>query len=256
MEATHASGCKKTDTLKILRVYSLPRPELGNPVLCDIGSVQIGVSSSNSSFLWNTGATSPGIEVSETGIYWLRVTDPNGCVGADTVYLTQRIPPVRNFLPANLEICKNGGTIEINSSVNFSAYTWSTGATTRSVEVSQPGIYHMNGVDMYGCKNSDTVEVLGKDCLLGVYFPNAFTPNGDTKNDFFKAQVFGNVLHFRLTIYNRFGEKVFETNHPGQGWDGTVRGKTLDSNNFIWTCTFQLEGGQVESKRGILLLVR
>ncbi len=256
VEAVHASGCSKTDTLQILQVYALPKPALGNPVLCDTGSIHIGIPNSNASYLWNTGATSSGIEISETGIYWLRVTDQNGCVGADTVYLTERIPRVANFLPAYLEICKDGGTVEINSGVNFSAYAWNTGAVSRSVVVSQPGVYHMTGVDLYGCKSSDTVEVKVKDCLLGVYFPTAFSPNGDHKNDLFKAQVFGNVVSFRLTVYNRYGEKVFETEHPGQGWDGTIRGKNADSNSFIWTCSFQLEGGEAETKKGILTLVR
>lgn len=255
VEATHESGCRSRDTFRIMQVFPRPKPVLGNPVLCDTGSIRLGLNGFQQ-YLWSTGATSATIEVNQTGTYWLRVSDQYGCTGADTVYLLDRILPVTDFLPSTLELCKNGGKVEIKSNASFTTYNWNTGATSPTITVSTPGLYHLTGTDINGCNSSDSVRVEPIDCLLGVYFPNAFSPNGDQKNDFFKAQVFGVVVKFQLVIYNRFGEKVFETNDPGTGWDGNLRGKQTNSNNFIWTCTYQLQGGVIESKKGSLLIIR
>ncbi|GAB2676447.1 hypothetical protein GCM10027036_32740 [Flavihumibacter cheonanensis] len=255
VEATHESGCISSDTLRILQVFSRPQPALGNPVLCDTGSIRLGLNGYQQ-YLWSTGATTSSIEVEQVGTYWLRVTDQNGCSGTDTVYLVDRIPPAKDFLPQKLEVCKNGGKVEIKSNSSFTSYNWNTGATTNSIIVSTPGLYYLTGTDLNGCHSTDSVLVEPIDCLIGVYFPNAFSPNGDQKNDFFKAQVYGVVVKFHLVIFNRFGEKIFETNDPTNGWDGSLRGKQTDSNNFIWTCTYQLQGGTVESKKGSLLLIR
>jgi hypothetical protein len=57
----------------------------------------------------------------------------------------------------------------------------------------------------YRCTGSDTIAIAGKDCMEGLFVPNAFTPNGDGKNDVFRPLIFGNVTSFTFAIYNRWG---------------------------------------------------
>ena len=55
-------------------------------------------------------------------------------------------------------------------------------------------------------------------------FPNAFSPNGDSRNDVYKAKTCQNIVEFRAYIYNRWGQKLYEWSNPSEGWDGTSGG--------------------------------
>ena len=80
---------------------------------------------------------------------------------------------------------------------------WSTGATTVNIKVRLPGNYWLSVIDGNNCTGIDSVVVFSKNCLTRVFIPNSFTPNGDGKNDIFKAIVVGQVLSFNLVVYDR-----------------------------------------------------
>lgn len=86
--------------------------------------------------------------------------------------------------------------------------------------------------------------------------PTAFTPNGDGKNDQFRPMLFGNVKSYRFTVYNRWGEIVFQTAELQKGWNGKITGLQQETSVFIWTCTYQLEGGEIKQEKGTVMLVR
>jgi len=65
------------------------------------------------------------------------------------------------------------------------------------------------------------------------YVPNAFTPNGDGINDVFRVYGSG-FISFNLKVFDRWGEKVFETSDPNIGWDGTFRGELLPPDVFVY----------------------
>jgi gliding motility-associated-like protein len=66
-----------------------------------------------------------------------------------------------------------------------------------------------------------------------VYVPSAFTPNDDGTNDMFKA-IGMDVKDFSMIIFNRWGEKIFETKDINQGWDGTYKGVPSPVGLYIW----------------------
>lgn len=70
------------------------------------------------------------------------------------------------------------------------------------------------------------LTILASESVLT--FPNAFSPNGDGINDFFKPKTFESIVEFHATIYNRWGQKIYEWNDVrGDGWDGTFNGKDV-----------------------------
>jgi gliding motility-associated-like protein len=85
--------------------------------------------------------------------------------------------------------------------------------------------------DSLTCQDSDTIRVLLQE--VNVYIPNAFTPNGDGRNDVFLIYGWG-FKNFSLKIYDRWGEKLFETTNPNVGWDGTYRGKALNPGVYVY----------------------
>jgi gliding motility-associated-like protein len=90
---------------------------------------------------------------------------------------------------------------------------------------------------------------------LSMYIPNAFTPNGDGMNDTFG--VAGAAMgDFSLKIYNRWGEKVFDTTNPNHRWNGVVNDETAPSGVYVYKVMAKgLEGGRLQ-KKGNVTLVR
>src|SRR6218665_265398 len=109
---------------------------------------------------------------------------------------------------------------------------WSTVVTGDQIKVQEPGWYHAVITDTcngYTFKDSIMVNdtlCLSKYCDFNL--PNAFTPNGDGLNEQFMPVFFGVVNQYNLSIYNRFGERVFSSQKLGQGWDGTHKGVPAD----------------------------
>ncbi|MBE0641561.1 MAG: gliding motility-associated C-terminal domain-containing protein, partial [Bacteroidales bacterium] len=87
------------------------------------------------------------------------------------------------------------------------------------------------------------------------YVPNAFTPDGDQLNDVF--QVSGlNTEDFRLTIFDRWGGLIFESNDIGKGWDGTIKGSQAPTGIYIVVIYFTDVNGLKRSHYGHVSLVR
>ena len=108
---------------------------------------------------------------------------------------------------------------------------------------------------MAGCTGKDTVVVQVKG---GQYFsfniPNSFTPNGDNLNDCFGVRYWGTTSKFHLMVYNRFGEKMFETSDPKDCWDGTYLFRPADPGNYVFHLTAETPCGSVFKKGNVLLI--
>ncbi len=72
-------------------------------------------------------------------------------------------------------------------------------------------------------------------CNCTAYAPNAFSPNGDGKNDLFVVELHcPTSTSYSHTIYNRYGQKVFETKQPGQSWDDTFNGRACEAATYFY----------------------
>ena len=76
------------------------------------------------------------------------------------------------------------------------------------------------------------------------------------KNDFFRPLLFGNVKRYQFTIYNRWGQVVFQTNEVGKGWDGRLSSVHQGTFVFVWLCEYQFEGDELKIQRGTVTLIR
>ena len=103
---------------------------------------------------------------------------------------------------------------------------------------------------------TDTITVLPKECISGVHIPTAFTPNGDGKNDHFKAIVYGKTVSFKLQVFNSFGEIVFQSTDPYKSWNGLIKGQPYSTTVFVWQCSYQLENQEPVHKKGMVILIR
>lgn len=112
--------------------------------------------------------------------------------------------------------------------------------------------YILTVTDSNGCKNSDTVLVIVKGNL---YVPNSFTPDGDGINDIFYA--FGvNLKDYKMQIFNRWGELIFESDALKKGWDGTYKGKPCPVETYVWKVYYTDDANISKEATGHVSLIK
>jgi gliding motility-associated-like protein len=101
----------------------------------------------------------------------------------------------------------------------------------------------------------DEIILTQNTCLI--YFPTSFTPNNDGINDVFRILDATNLNDYTLTIYNRWGQKIFETTDYTKGWDGSVNGQLGETGVYVWFCKFKKSNSaQNIEMKGTVLLIR
>lgn len=251
------NGCTSKDTFQLVSLYKIAKPSPGqDSVLCLGTDKTLNAGAGYASYLWSNGSTGPSIEISQTGIYWVTVTDDHGCQAADTANILTTAAPPAGFLPQDTTICQYGDLV-ISTLEPFVSYSWSDLSSGPSLTVKQPGTYWVTVTDVNGCVGKDSISIIGKQCLLGLFVPNAFTPNGDGHNDRFKPLYYGNAAQFYFAVFNRWGQKVFESQSPtSDGWDGTINGAPSPAGTYVWVCRYQPSGQPAAMEKGTVILVR
>ncbi|MBI3511440.1 MAG: gliding motility-associated C-terminal domain-containing protein [Bacteroidetes bacterium] len=90
-----------------------------------------------------------------------------------------------------------------------------------------------------------------------VYVPNAFTPNNNGLNDIFMPSTgYVDIVDYNFSVFNRWGEKIFETNDRTAGWDGKYAGHRCEPDVYVWLLTFKTASGQYIDEKGIVTLLR
>lgn len=165
-----------------------------------------------------------------TGTYIDTLIAANGCDSIRTLNLT--VKPA-SFLTIDTAIC---------SGQNYAGHT-------------TPGTYNDAFIAVNGCDSIRTVNLTVKN-NCGIYIPNTFTPNKDGLNDLFKPTINLAFQKYRFIIFNRYGEKVFETNEYGRGWDGTYKRKNQPTGSYVYGITFTHASGWKSENNGTVLLIR
>ena len=152
VQVSDGVGCVSTDTLKVV----IPDVDLGEDgILC--GNTLSSGYMPPSTFQWSTGATTPNITISNPGLYYVSINEPNGCTIRDTISVTgfDSFPVVD--LGPDFASCVSA---VLNAGNPGMSYLWSTGATTQSIVATASGTYRVTVTNSNGCAGSDTVSVL------------------------------------------------------------------------------------------------
>lgn len=117
----------------------------------------------------------------------------------------------------------------------FETYLWSDHSIGSSIEVNEPGEYWVTTTDG-NCIISDTINIeeIAFNCDCKIYFPNTFSPNNDGFNDEFFPVSPCDFLEYELTIFDRWGQLVFRSSEENEKWDGSMKGRLLDSGVFAY----------------------
>jgi gliding motility-associated-like protein len=107
----------------------------------------------------------------------------------------------------------------------------------------------------YNCRATDSVLINAKPCCE-IYFPNAFTPNNDGKNDLFRPVTIGTHEISAFRVLNRWGQVVYESRNERGGWDGSYSGKPQDMGTYFYHVKYKCADGNYYEDKGELTLVR
>ena len=256
VEATDEHECKAADTI-LLSVNPKPGISLGaDRPLCGGKTIVLNAGNPASLYLWQDGLQSQVYTVSQPGLYWVQVTSLQHCTNADTINITGYADLPAGFLEKTDSICTYETKL-LQASGSWRSYSWSTGSLQPQTAVKQAGEYWLTVTNNDGCMATDTVQVFEKNCLQDVYIPTGFTPNRDGRNDVFKPVLQIHPAKYYFAVYNRFGQKVFETRNPEQGWNGmnTVSGAD-DATTYVWYCDYTLPGKAPQLRKGTVVLLR
>jgi gliding motility-associated-like protein len=255
VKGTAANGCVSHDTSRLLNVWPLPVSNMDHDSLLCNGSRRVLQPGNFATYSWQDGSVGSSFTALDTGKYWVIVTDYHQCKMSDTVVISRILPSPAGFLPPDTAVCLYGN-LKLEPLKYFESYLWSTGATSPSITVSKAGTFQLQVTDNYHCIGYDTIVVGTKDCLVGFYFPGAFTPNNDGHNDLFRP-IFGGILsEYNITIFNRYGQIVFSSQDANQGWDGTFHGQLQGAGGYVWNCRYRFEGQPQQVEKGVVLLIR
>jgi gliding motility-associated-like protein len=215
-------------------------------------------------YIWNNGNHARDLQSVGPGAYEVTVTDDQNCTAESTVNIVADYNMQAQLAP--VASVKAGEPIQLIVTTNTdhgNTYSWSpannvacpTCATTEAWP-QQNTTYIVTVIDANGCKAFDTVSVEVTP-ITGLFVPNAFTPNGDGTNDEF--QVFGDmgtVHYFALSIFNRWGEKVFESNNYNTHWDGTFGGAPSPQGTYVYILEVAFSDGSHKDYKGSITLLR
>lgn len=245
--------CEFTDTIKIKN--PVIQIQLGGDRhFCDSIYSELSGPISMDSYLWSTGETSREIVVRTEGQVLLYVIDTFGCESADSVYYSLSNSP-QIFIGDDTAICVREQTTIGTENETFLSYRWNTGQTEQLIQVEQPGTYIQTVRDEQGCIGKDSMNLKQDPDALpnNLFIPNAFSPNGDNLNDFFPYSIPIDQPAFQCQVYNRWGEKVFDSEINGiNHWDGNYQGKPAVGGPFIYVISYRACNGNQKVQSGTL----
>jgi gliding motility-associated-like protein len=228
-------------------------------------------------FLWkfSDGTRDSGIAVQHKfiskGVYDLKleVTSPLGCYNEgdfkDVIYVYD--PPTASWTVDSTIVNLNNPVVHVkDQSAGTIGRTWIVDNTqyffdpALQIELKDTGYHHirMIATDRFLCTDTlDTDVYVYRDFTL--FMPNAFTPNGDGKNDEFGPVGQINSLEkYELTIYDRWGSKVFTTEDPNQFWNGKFDndGKELPPGTYVYDLVYKVIRKDVVHEHKMLTLLK
>ncbi len=252
-----------------IRVVPYPKANAGNDTtICFPGSYQLratgGVSYlwSPSIFLNDAHIADPVTTPSQSIRYIVAVSDVLGCpkpVFDSVIVQVEKV--VADAGPRDTSVVVNQPLQLFGTGAELFLWTPSTGLNNPDIGnpiavLSENQQYILHIQSAAGCTATDTINVIVYKVDPGLYVPNAFTPNGDGKNDVFRPIPIGMKFIKYFRVYNRSGQLIFSTSIQNKGWDGTFKGAPQDANIYVWI----VEGVDYQNKiifeKGSVMLVR
>jgi gliding motility-associated-like protein len=268
------NGCEASDEMEI-NIVSFQTEIEGDFTACVGDTVELAIVNPNISFTYNwspedliiSGQNTSQVEVvvNETTTFTVVSNTPEGCTATDDVTVDvselQSMSINATGSPTTIVV---GQTVQLNVEPSGYTYSWGPVEFVSDSNIPNPTATPTESTTYYvtisdgECSATDSLRITVLDFVCGppsIYVPNAFTPNSDSRNEKLFVRAL-NVTKINFVIYDRWGEKVFETNSQYIGWDGYFRDKLVDPAVFVYYLEATCEGGATYFEKGNITVIR
>jgi len=263
------TGCVQTAPVQSLTVTVNSDPQLittGNLILC-IGSPDtLSAIAPGASITWQGYGAQSSIIVHPTTATTYTVTAQTAAGCADTASLTVQVVDFAISLTASPDPVTAGFPVNLatNSTQSYQVLSWlpesqfpdQTALSQSFTIIDTSKTYSVIAESANGCIDTASVTVTVGTNTGDLFIPNAFTPNGDGKNDLFK--VYGSSINqLELRIFSQWGQLLFESKDQQKGWDGTYGGHPQPTGVYLYAVKVTLYGQTSPIiRKGSLNLIR
>jgi len=262
---TNAAGCKTTTNTTVV-VNALPVASVASPTasICTLDSVQLSVSG-GVSYEWQPAQglsskviANPKASPAATTKYLAIVTNAAGCKDTATVDVTVFEKAFANAGPDKFLV--EGQTVNLSGSIagSYLRFNWSPTQFLGNPQSLQSSVtpttdmtYTLTVESNNGCGiSTDVVDV---KFYKGIYIPSAFTPNGDAINPTWNIPALNAFPGFELSVFNRYGQVVFQTRNANIAWNGKFKGEDVPAGAYTYVIDLKKAPGIL---KGTVMVLR
>lgn len=256
----------------LVRVVPYPAVRVSaDTLICFGSSAQLKGAITGSSFAWSPAGSLqqantlfPVASPSLTTPYVLTVYDTLGCPKPSKDTVVVFVQPRIQAFAGNDTLVVAGQPLQFNAS-GGTGFQWLPDLHLNNSNISNPvalfdgeteTITYTVRVSRNGCHAFDAVTIRVFRTDADIFVPNAFTPDGDGRNDLLRPIPVGIRELKSFQVYNRWGQLLFETRQPGKGWDGKVKGIAQGANVYVYVAVGTTYRGTPIVRKGTVTLVR
>ena len=260
-----SNNCTKMISVNITEPSDLILSTTSDTSFCDLqnGSAIVTVNGGTFpyTYSWNSIPVQTGATATQLagGIYTVTVTDANNCSKQQMVTVIGTQNATANA--GTDETITRGQQIKLHALPDNVQYSWSPTDGLSCSDCQHPEAsplttttYTLTTTDVNGCNAIDSITITVNQ-VNTLFVPDVFSPNGDGKNDVLFVRG-SNIAEVNFAVYDRWGERVFETRDKNFGWDGTYKGKELSGAVFVYYCIGKYNDGSEFKVKGDVSLVR
>ncbi len=252
------NGCGNIDSMTVVL---LPKPTAqitGDTLVC-YNSQYTLVASGGTTYLWSDGTTNDtlsGIAI-DTSSYYV-IVGLGMC--ADTAYTSlyaKPLPAIDAYQDTTIFLGQSVGITAVSDYPVIWLNSDSLSCDNCLNPVANPAhtTTYCVQTQLNGCVDTACVTVYVDETCGEVFVPTAFSPNDDGNNDCLKA--YGNCIKdIVFRVYSRWGEVIFESTNKYECWDGTFKGKALNTGVYVFTVNAKLYNGEEVFMKGNVSLFR
>lgn len=133
------------------------------------------------------------------------------------------------------QVC-SGESVHVGPPGGATSISWSTGSDQAEVQLPE-GTFTFQLIDVFGCPRQGTITVISASDI-DEFVPNVFTPNADGLNDTFRVVHAGVHDRYELSVFNRWGEHIFNTTDPERAWDGNYKDKPVPDGTYVYVLRY------------------
>jgi gliding motility-associated-like protein len=218
-------------------------------------------------YLSSTTIPDPVVQAPQKSItYSLNVTGANGCSSVQPALVLVIVAPPPVVFAGDDTAILIGQTLQLDAvdvnKIGFTNYQWSPAIGLDNPSIQDPVAtitgditYMVTATTPQGCTGTDSIFIKAVT-MSDIIVPNAFTPNGDGRNDVLRVHAIG-IKDFKyFMVFNRWGQRVFYSVSEGLGWDGLVGGQAQPMGTYVWMAEGVDFAGRAVMRQGTVILVR